>query len=187
VFLVSRPASAQADLASTSDAGQQWVLRPAPPGRAPHGPGHLCDIYAGITHAGPRTWWLICNGGGAGGSSPKALMATADAGRSWHTIAALTSILVSPQPGSLPSQEVAAIAAGSPSRLWVATANELAQSSDGGATWTFIPRVNPQGGPPQFDVLSPRQAWLLAAGTGLWATSNGTTWHPIGATWPWQP
>ena len=188
VFLISRSGSAGADLASTSDAGQHWVLRPAPRGPpAPRGQGGLCDIYTGITQAGPGTWWLICNGWGAGGGSPKALMATTNAGLAWHTIATVTSTLAAPKPGSLPYQEAATIAAGSPRRLWLATANQLAQSTDAGATWALVPGVSPQGSPSQFDVLSPRAAWLLAAGTGLWGTSNGTTWHPIGATWPRLP
>jgi photosystem II stability/assembly factor-like uncharacterized protein len=185
VFLISHSGSARAELASTSDAGEHWVLRPAPRGRTRHGQGHLCDIYTGITTTGPGTWWLICNGSGAGGSSPKALMATANAGLAWHTVATVTSILATPGPGSLPYQEVLTIAAGSPGQLWLATANQLAQSTDAGATWALVPGVNPQGTPSMFDVFSPRQAWLLAAGTGLWGTSNGTTWHPIGATWPW--
>jgi hypothetical protein len=182
VFLVSHPGSARADLASTSDAGQHWVLRPAPRGR-----GHLCDIYTGITSTSPGNWWLICNGSGAGGSSPKALMATVNAGLTWHTIAAVTSILTTPKPGSLPYQEVLTIAAGTTGRLWVVTSNQLAQSTDGGATWALVPGPDPQGTPSMFDVFSPRRAWLLAAGSGLWGTSNGTTWHPIGAAWPWLP
>jgi hypothetical protein len=55
VLLVSRNGSARADLASTSDAGHQWTVRPAPRGPwLARGRGHLCDIYAGITSAGPQ-------------------------------------------------------------------------------------------------------------------------------------
>lgn len=182
VFLISRNGSPRAELASTGDAGQHWALRPAP-----RGPGHLCDVYTGITHAGPRRWWLICNGSGAGGSSPKALMTTTNAGRIWHTVATVHSILTPPKPGSLPYQEVLAIAAGAPGRLWVVTANGLAESTNGGVTWAAVPGVDPQGVPAQFDVLSARTTWLLAAGSALWGTSSGTTWHPVGPAWSWLP
>jgi photosystem II stability/assembly factor-like uncharacterized protein len=189
VFLVSRNGSARADLASTSDAGLRWTVRPAPRGpRLTRRRRHPCDSYAGITSAGPRRWWLMCNGWGAGGSSPKALMATTDAGRSWRTIAVVPTILATtPQPGSLPWQEVLTIVAGSARRLWLATANEMGQSTDSGLTWARIRTVNPQGAAASFDVLSPRRAWLLAPGTGLWGTSNGTQWHRIGASWPNPP
>jgi hypothetical protein len=188
VFLVSRNGSARAELASTSDAGQQWAVRPAPRGpRVMRGRGHLCAIYAGITSAGPQRWWLMCNGSGAGGSSPKALMATTDAGRSWRTIAVVPSILATPRPGSLPWQEVLAIAAGSASRLWLATANEMAASTDGGVAWARVRVANPQGAAGSFDVLSPHRAWVLAVGAGLWGTSNGAGWHRVGASWPGLP
>ena len=74
------------------------------------GRGHLCDIYAGITSAGPQRWWLMCNGSGAGGSSPKALMATTDAGRSWRTIA----VVPSPATWTPPPELEAFLAAGPP-------------------------------------------------------------------------
>ena len=188
VFLVSQNGSARAELASTSDAGRRWAVRPAPRGpRVTRGRGHVCDIYAGITNAGPAQWWLMCNGSGAGGSSPKAFMATQDAGRSWRTIAVVPSILATPRPGSLPWQEVLAIVAGSASRLWLATANGMAQSTDGGVTWSPIRAVNPQGSQSSFDVFSPHRAWVLAPGAGLWGTGNGTRWHRIGASWPGLP
>jgi len=114
-------------------------------------------------------------------------MVTTDAGRSWRTIAVVPSILAAPEPGSLPWQEVLAIAAGSASRLWLATSNEMAESADGGLTWTRLRTANPQGEPLSFDVLSPRRAWVLASGVALWGTSNGTQWHRIGASWPGQP
>jgi hypothetical protein len=114
-------------------------------------------------------------------------MATTNAGRSWHTIATVPSILGTPRPGSLPWQEVLTIVAGSAGRLWLATANERMQSTDGGARWARIPAGNPQGAPSSFDVFSPRRAWVLATGSSLWGTSNGTAWHRIGAAWPGAP
>ena len=187
VFLISHNGSARADLVSTSDGGQQWAVRPAPGGPpVTRGRGRVCDIYAGITHAGPDRWWLMCNGSGAGGACPEALMASTDAGRTWRTIAVVPRIHAI-KPGSLPGTEVLAIVAGSARRLWLATANGMAQSADGGARWAPIRAGNPLGAGSWFDVFSPRRAWALAPGTGLWGTSNGTAWHRIGASWPGLP
>jgi photosystem II stability/assembly factor-like uncharacterized protein len=184
VFLISRNGSPRAELASTSDAGQRWAVRSAPRGpRVTRGRGHVCDIYAGVTNAGPQRWWLMCNGSGAMGSSPEALMATTNAGRSWRTIAVVPRIYAI-KPGSLPGTEVLTIVAGSASRLWLATANGMAQSTDGGARWAPIRPGNPLGTGASFDVFSPSRAWALAPGTGLWGTSDGTAWHRIGAAWP---
>ena len=44
-----------------------------------------------------------------------------------------------------------------------------------------MPGPNPQGEPASFDVLSPTHAWLLAAGQGLWLTTDGRHWHALGA------
>jgi hypothetical protein len=188
VFLISHDASARADLVSTSDAGQQWAVRPAPRGpRVTHGRGHVCDIYAGITNVGPDRWWLMCNGSGAMGRSPEALMASTDEGRSWRTIAVVPSIYSVSKPGSLPGTEVFTIVAGSASRLWLSIADGMAQSTDGGARWAVIRAGSLLGMGSSFDVFSPRRAWALAPGTGLWGTSNGTAWHRIGASWPGLP
>jgi photosystem II stability/assembly factor-like uncharacterized protein len=185
VFLVSRAGSAAATLVSTGDAGRHWTRRPAPRGPVPgHGRGGLCQVYAGIASAGPRRWWLLCDGDGAAGQDTSALMTTADAGRTWHTAASVRSILAAPPPGSLPYQEPLAIAAGPAGRLWLATANGLAASTGAGARWAAVPGVDPQGARPAFDVLSARQAWLLAPGVGLWSTSDGSSWHPAGPAWP---
>ena len=63
----------------------------------------------------------------------------------------------------------------------------MMQSTDGGAGWDRIRAGNQWGTGTSFDVLSPRRAWALASGTGLWGTSNGTAWHRIGASWPGLP
>jgi photosystem II stability/assembly factor-like uncharacterized protein len=187
VFVISHNGSARAELVSTSDGGQRWAVRPAPRGpRVTRGRGHVCDLYAGITHAGPDRWWLMCNGSGAGGSCPQALMTSPDAGRSWRTIAVVPRLYAT-KPGSLPGTEVLAVAAGSATRLWLATANTMLQSTDGGARWARIQPRSRFGTGWSFDVLSPRRAWALAPGTGLWGTSTGTAWRRIGVSWPSLP
>lgn len=175
VLLVPAHANSPAVLASTRDGGRHWATRPAPPG-----PRHLCTSYAGITTAGHSRWWLLCTGGAAAGSSTKALMRTSDAGRTWTVVAAVTSLAAPARPGSLPYQDALGIAAGSRSELWITTPNSLAGSTDAGVTWARVPGVNPQGGFATLDVRSGDMAWVLAPGTGLWRTTDGTTWRPVG-------
>jgi hypothetical protein len=171
-------------LASTDDGGTLWSVRPAPAG-----PGHLCEpdsagsFTASFTGAGPDDWWLLCTGGAAAGSSTKALMRSADAGRTWTVTAAVTSLTGPPRAGSLPYQDGAVIAAGTPRRLWIATPNTLSLSEDGGTRWTRV-GFNSDGYFGQFDVLAGTTAWLLAPGAGLWQTTDGISWRVIGGTGP---
>ncbi len=167
-------------LASTADGGALWSVR-----SAPAGPGHMCwqDSAGSFAAAGPDDWWLLCNGAAAAGSSTKALMRSVDAGRAWTVTAAITSLSIPPQAGSLPYQDDAVIAAGTPRRLWIATPNTLSTSGDGGTVWSRV-LFNLGGYLGQFDVLSGTVAWLLAPGAGLWQTTDGMTWRAVGGTGP---
>lgn len=175
VLLAPAHAKSPAVLAITRDGGGHWAVRPAP-----RGPGGLCESYVGITTAGPGRWWLLCTGGAAAGRSTKALMRTSDAGRTWTVVAAATSLNAPARPGSLPYENAVSIAAGSPRRLWITTPNGLAESSNAGVTWASVPGVRPQGTFATLDVWSAAAAWMLAPGTGLWHTTDGTTWRPLG-------
>lgn len=164
-------------LASTADGGRRWTVR-----AAPAGPENMCHGDGDsrlFTAAGPRDWWLLCTGGAAAGSSTKALMHSVDAGRTWTVAASVPSLTAPPRPGSLSRQDAIAIAASSPEVLWLATANTVTESTDGGVTWRQS-LFNPQGAFGQFDVQSTTHAWLLAPNAGLWRTTDGTTWRPVG-------
>jgi photosystem II stability/assembly factor-like uncharacterized protein len=173
-------AGARAALASTADGGTRWTVR-----ATPAGPQHMCLGSEGIgvlfTAAGQRDWWLLCTGGAAAGSSTKALMRSADAGQTWTTAAWVPSLETAGRPGTLPHQDAIALAAASPRVLWLATPNTVTVSTDGGVTWSRS-MFNPLGTFGQFDVLSGTQAWLLATDAGLWHSTDGTAWRPVGAT-----
>lgn len=94
-------------------------------------------------------------------------------------ISQVTSLTAPPRPGAITLQEPGAMAAGSPKRLWLAALNNLYESGDGGARWSRVPGPDPQGSPASFDVLSPTRAWLLAAGQGLWRTTDGRHWSAL--------
>lgn len=170
----------QPALLDTTDGGAHWSAR-----TAPDGPPFRCGfgLAGSFTAAGLDDWWLLCPGGAAAGSSTKALWRSRDAGRTWTLVSAITSLGGPRQAGALPYQDGAVIAAAAPDRLWIVTPNTMSVSTDGGAFWSMI-LVNAQGAIGQFDVLSGTVAWLLGPGTGLWQTTNGITWHPIGGTGP---
>jgi photosystem II stability/assembly factor-like uncharacterized protein len=163
------------ELLSSHDAGLRWTTRSAP--TWDHNP---CDNIAALTARPPRTFWLLCLGGAAAGSSMKGLLRSTDAGQTWTTMSAVTSLVRRPRPGSIPLEEPSALATGSPTRLWLSLTNGLAQSNDGGRRWTYPPVVNQGGWPTAFNVLDANHAWLIASGSGLWRTTDGLRWRSIG-------
>jgi photosystem II stability/assembly factor-like uncharacterized protein len=168
-------------LLSTGDGGARWTVRPVPAD-----PGFWCsaDFTGTFAASRPDDWWLLCPGGAAAGSSSKALMRSADAGRTWTVVASET--LSGPRrAGSLPYQNGAEIAASPAGQLWIVTPNTLSVSTDGGARWTQV-AFNPGGylAFGRFDVLPGPVAWLLAMGAGLWQTTDGTTWRAIAGGGP---
>ena len=104
-------------------------------------------------------------------------------GRTWTAVTAITNLASPRRAGSLPYQDGAVIAAGSPGRLWIVTQNTMSVSTDGGAFWSTT-QLDTDGLFGQFDVLSGTVAWMLGPGTGLWQTTDGTTWRSIGGAGP---
>ena len=102
--------------------------------------------------------------------------------RAWDGAKQLTYWLLPGQklPDSIPAEEPSALATGSRTRLWMSLTNGLAESNDGGRRWTFARIINPEGWSTTLDVLDADHAWLLAAGAGLWRTTDGIHWHTIG-------
>lgn len=172
VVVNAGPSDGGSRLAISVDGGGRWRFS------APAWMGQPCD-GGDLTTAGPADWWLICLGGAAAGSSAKALLHTTDGGRTWRIASQVTSVIPPEPPGAITTAEPNALAAGSRTRLWLAGWNSMTQSDDGGSTWIDVPGVNPQGMPAAFDVLSPTDAWLLAAGRGLWRTTDGRHWREL--------
>ncbi|MGO9971615.1 MAG: DUF4232 domain-containing protein [Solirubrobacteraceae bacterium] len=173
VLEVDHPGGGSGELLYTLDGGRQWSRE-----RDPMWDGYPClgaDMFAA---AAPRTWWILCLGNAAAGSSTKGLLRTTDYGSRWTTVSQITSLLVPELPNSttISRAEPDALAAGSSTRLWLADQNSMGESGDGGASWTTVPGINPQGVGASFDVLSGTHAWLAVAGEGLWLTTDGSHW-----------
>jgi hypothetical protein len=163
------------ELLTSRDAGRRWTTQ-----RAPTWAHNPCNIDAALTAHRPSTFWLLCLGDAAAGSSTKGLLRSTNAGRTWITVSAATSLTQFPPPGSVPLEEPSALAAGSRTRLWLSLTNGLAESSDGGRRWTNGGIINPGGWPTILDPVDASQAWMLAPGAGLWRTIDGLHWHAVG-------
>jgi hypothetical protein len=180
---VDHPGGRSSELLYTLNDGRQWTRE-----ENPTWDGVPClgaDVFAANA---PGTWWLLCLGNAAAGSSTKALRRTTDYGRTWTTVSQATSLFAT-QTGSasISRAEPDALAAGSSARLWFAYQNSMGESGDAGATWTNVPGVNPQGVEASFDVLSSTHAWLAVPGAGLWRTSDGGHWTLATAIKPCSP
>jgi hypothetical protein len=168
----SRPAG---QLLVSHDAGARWTKEPPPVWDHKR-----CDEPAGLTASPPRTFWLLCLGGAAAGSSTKGLLRSTDAGRTWTTVSAVTTISQRRRRGSISLGEPSALAAGSQTRIWLSITNGLTESNDGGRRWADVPQAFDVGGwETVIDELSASHAWLLAPGAGMWRTTDGLTWHVV--------
>lgn len=142
--LTQASARPSGELLFSHDAGLHWTER-----SAPTWDHNTCANGAALTAWAPRTFWLLCLGGAAAGSSTKGLLRSTDGGRAWTTMSAATSLTQRPQAGSIPLEEPSALAAGSQSRLWLSLTNGLAESNDGGRRWIGVPQAfDPADGPP---------------------------------------
>jgi photosystem II stability/assembly factor-like uncharacterized protein len=169
-------ARATGELLISLDAGLHWMKQ-----RAPDWDHTGCFIVAGLVAYPPSSFWLLCIGGAAAGSSTKGLLRTTDGGGHWTTVSEVTSLAERPPPGSIPSEEPGALAAGSQTRLWLSLTNGLAESGDGGRRWSGVPQAfDPSGASTEIDVLNADHAWLLAPGAGLWRTTDGVRWSAVG-------
>jgi hypothetical protein len=155
-------------LASTSDGGAHWDVRPAPASAR-----NPCLSYVDMAAAGPRDWWVACQSPGENaGSAFTVLMRSTNAGQSWTVVFAATSTALQ------------AITAATPARLWLDGVNEVDVSTDAGRTWTPT-GIDPAGWTGSFDALSSNRGWFLVPGVGLWQTTDGTTWNQLSPTGPY--
>jgi len=164
------------ELLISTNSGGHWRARPDPTwDRQP------CTFGGMLTAASPHTFWLLCIGGAAAGSSTKGLLRTTNAGITWSLVAAAPSLTQPPAAGSIPLEEPGALAAGSPNRLWLSLTNGLAESDNGGQTWNNVAAAfDPGGWPTVISVLDTSHAWVLAPGAGLWRTTDGQDWQAVG-------
>ena len=77
------------------------------------------------------------------------------------------------------------LAVASPEEAWLFPSRAaLYVTSDGGSSWAAVPALVAAGfaggGQGNITFLSPTEGWICAYGIGLWQTTDGIHWHPLG-------
>ncbi len=175
----------------TSDAGRTWQQRPVPCAGA-------FDLGAEVAASSTDDLWLLCGGQGSGGSQSKDLYRSSDGGITWALTASATGLGTPPppasEPNSLPLNGYVApfsighknLAVAGPTTAWLKPmGTSMYKTSDGGRSWTAVPDLQSEGirssGQGNITFISTTQGWICAYGIGLWHTSNGVNWMPLGS------
>jgi photosystem II stability/assembly factor-like uncharacterized protein len=191
VLTVSDPASPGAiGLDFTEDGGQSWQSRTVPCTGA-------FGLGAQIAASGTDDLWLLCGSQASAGSQSKELFRSHDGGATWSLAASATGLGTPPPPAgqsnTLPLSGYIAPYSIGHKNLAVASAtvawlypfrSDMVRTTDGGATWTTVPGLNiagfGSGGPGNVTFISLTEGWICEYGVGLWRTSDGVHWVPLG-------
>ena len=179
-------------LSFTADSGVTWTSRQVPCG----GPFALgAEVAASSTD----DLWLLCGSQASAGEQSKQLFRSGDGGATWSLVAAAVG-LGTPAPASVPPNPLPLagyvapftighrnLAVASPETAWLFPSRAgLYITSDGGASWDQVPELAAagfaSGGEGDITFLSPTDGWICAYGVGLWQTTDGVHWHPLGTS-----
>ena len=183
-------AGGSTELFYTGDAGLTWRQLPVPCSGA-------FDLGAEVAASSTDDLWLLCGSQGSGGSQSKELYRSSDGGLSWALTASATGLGTPPppasEPNSLPLDGYIApfsighknLAVASPTTAWLKPMGaSMYKTSDGGRSWTVVPDLETEGiessGQGDITFISASEGWICAYGVGLWHTSNGVSWAPLG-------
>ena len=179
-----------ATLAFTPDGGSSWSTRFVPC-------ADPFDLGAEIALSSTDDLWLICGGQASAGSQAKALYRSGDGGSTWSLVAHTATFAGEPPSapgvGSLPlSGYVAPYSIGhknlnvlSSNLAWLfPTRGSVIETTDGGASWAPVASLAQDsfgsGAPGNLTFTSSTDGWVAELGVGLWHTTDGTTWLPLG-------
>jgi hypothetical protein len=176
-------------LTYTADVGQTWQTRPVPCA-APF------NLGGEIAASGTDDLWFLCGSQGSGGEQSKELYRSSDGGFTWALTASATGLGTAPPtsvPNALPLGGYIApfsighknLAVASPTTAWIyPTTASLLKTVTGGRSWATVPGLVPAGfgtgAPGNVTFISATQGWICAYGVGLWHTSDGVHWSPLG-------
>jgi hypothetical protein len=187
-------ATGQADggmaLTYTADGGQSWQTRPVPCA-APF------NLGGQIAASGTDDLWFLCGSQASGGEQSKELYRSSDGGFTWALTASATGLGTPPPPASAPNTLPLGgyiapfsighknLAVASPTTAWIyPTTASLLKTVSGGRSWETVPGLVPAGfgtgAPGNVTFISATQGWICAYGVGLWHTTDGVHWTPLG-------
>jgi photosystem II stability/assembly factor-like uncharacterized protein len=183
--------SGGATLAFTADAAGSWFVSSVPCA----GP---FDLGAEVALSSTNDLWLICGGQASGGSQAKALYRSSSGGLTWTLVAQTATFAGAPASpagvGFLPLiGYVAPYSVGhknlnvlSSDLAWLfPTKGDVIATTDGGSSWSAVSSLEQNsfgsGAPGNLTFISSTDGWIAELGVGLWHTTDGTTWLPLGA------
>jgi photosystem II stability/assembly factor-like uncharacterized protein len=177
-------------LTFTSDGGDSWSGRVVPC-------ADPFDLGAEIALSSTDDLWLICGGQASAGSQAKALYRSSTGGLTWSLVAQTSPFAGAPASppgvGVLPlNGYVAPYSLGhknlnvlSSTLAWLfPTRGNVIVTTDGGSSWAAVSSLQEQsfgsGAPGNLTFISSTEGWVTELGVGLWHTTDGTNWLPLG-------
>jgi hypothetical protein len=177
-------------LVYSSDGGQAWYRVVVPCSGA-------FNLGAEVAASSTDDLWLLCGAQGSGGFQSKDLYRSGDGGLSWILVASASGLGTQPSPlaqahqlplaGYVAPYSVGhknlAIANGNTAWLYPSRAT-LYKTENGGDSWSEVPGLDTagfeSGGLGNVTFISDTQGWICAYGVGLWHTTDGVHWSPLG-------
>lgn len=177
-------------LVYTDDSGQTWNARPVPCAGA-------FDLGAEVAASSTDDLWLLCGSQASAGSQSKELFRSADGGLTWALTASATGLGTPPpanaKANTLPLGGYVApysighknLAVASATTAWLYPFRSVMyKTMDGGLSWTAVSGLDTagfgSGGPGNVTFNSATEGWVVEYGVGLWHTSDGVHWLPLG-------
>ena len=175
-------------LTYTGDGGATWQSRPVPCAGA-------FSLGAEIAASGTNDLWLLCGSQASNGEQSKELFRSSDGGMDWTLTASATGLGTPPAPqlntlslgGYIAPYSIGHknLAVASPTTAWLYPfPTVMYKTVSGGRSWTAVPGLAAAGfgtgGPGNVTFISATQGWICQYGVGLWHTSDGVHWFPLG-------
>ena len=184
-WAIYNPTIHTAGVASSPNKGRTWQRY-----RSPCPSGFPVFEPSGISFPTPTEGWLVCAGGGAMGSSAKALFHTVNAGKTWRTLFVQSlgagGVSSGPANEALLGGDYAGIDFLAVGTGWLTTGDGLFVTHDGGLSWRLVGFDDGAGG------LQIHDMNLLSATTGIVLVTDLTASENLislerttdaGATW----
>jgi photosystem II stability/assembly factor-like uncharacterized protein len=177
-------------LSYTADSGATWTSGVAPC-ETPFGDG--AEVAASST----TDLWLLCGSQATAGEQSKQLYRSSDGGQQWSVAASATGV-GTPPPSSVPPNPLPLagyvapftvghrnLAVASATTAWLFPSRaDLYRTADGGRSWVPVPELATagfaSGGGGNITFLSATDGWICEYGLGLWHTTDGLHWQPLG-------
>jgi hypothetical protein len=140
---------------------------------------------SGLVATSSSTWFLYCSLDGGMHQGTNEVWSTIDGGGAWHLASEGSEENLPPNVGNIgPGMMDALTASRAGQTLWLlGSVAGIDVSTDGGAHWVGED-LNTGGYPTQIATVGATDAWVPVPGTGLYRTTDGTTWTQVASGGP---